>query len=116
MQDLMGGEDTPAEQPRKKAYTSSERSKAAKTGWARAREESFYHQDQPIAGYTYTAERVEWEIKQKMLAAANAEDEESSSDDESDDDSSFILASALRAASACLSFLLLAKSLTSPSD
>ena len=85
MQDLIGG-DTPSEQPYKKAYTSSERSKAAKIGWARAREESFYHQDQPVAGYTYTAERVEWEIKQKMLAAANAEDEESSSEEESSDE------------------------------
>ena len=61
MQDLVGGEDTPAEQPYKKAYTSSERSKAAKAGWAKAREEkmliaetvssdqSFYHRSKLIS-------------------------------------------------------------------
>mmetsp|Transcript_7132 Transcript_7132/g.10397 ORF Transcript_7132/g.10397 Transcript_7132/m.10397 type:complete len:730 (+) Transcript_7132:76-2265(+) len=89
------------ETSRKKPYTAAARSKAAKMAWQKAKEKNmlmastatapsgraYYQQDSTFAAHTYTAERVEWEIRQKMLAAANA-DEDSSSAGESDVESS----------------------------
>jgi hypothetical protein len=89
------------EMPRKKPYTAAARSKAAKMAWQKAREQkmlmastatapsgrAYYQQDASFASHTYTAERVEWEIRQKMLAAAN-DDEDSSSEEDSDEETS----------------------------
>ena len=89
------------EKPRKKPYNAASRSEAAKMAWQKEKEKkmlmagtatapsgrSYYQQDSSVATHTYTAERVEWEIRQKMLAAANAE-EDSSSEEESDEESS----------------------------
>ena len=86
------------EKPQKKRYTAAARSKAAKMAWQKAKDQktliagtatapsgrAYYQLASPVATQTYTAERVEWEIRQKMLAAANAED--SSSDEESEEE------------------------------
>jgi len=101
MEDMLGESPESAEKSQKKPYTASARSKAAKMAWQKAKEQrtlmegtatapsgrAYYQQDSSIATHTYTAERVEWEIRQKMLAAANA-DEDSSSEEESDEESS----------------------------
>mmetsp|Transcript_20835 Transcript_20835/g.34361 ORF Transcript_20835/g.34361 Transcript_20835/m.34361 type:complete len:732 (-) Transcript_20835:178-2373(-) len=102
MQDMLDDSSESADEtPRKKPYTAAARSKAAKMAWQKAREKkmllantatapsgrAYYQQDASVATYTYTAERVEWEIRQKMLAAAN-EDEDSSSEGQSDEESS----------------------------
>lgn len=101
MEDMSDESPEYDETSRKKPYTAAARSKAAKMAWQKAKEKNmlmtstatassgraYYQQDSAIAAHTYTAERVEWEIRQKMLAAANA-DEDSSSEDESDVESS----------------------------
>jgi hypothetical protein len=104
MQELLGDAPESAEDedtPRKKPYNAAARSKAAKMAWQKAKEKkmlisgtatapsgrAYYQQDSSMATHTYTAERVEWEIRQKMLAAANA-DEDYSSDEEIEEESS----------------------------
>mmetsp|Transcript_5080 Transcript_5080/g.7742 ORF Transcript_5080/g.7742 Transcript_5080/m.7742 type:complete len:738 (+) Transcript_5080:145-2358(+) len=101
MEDMSGESPESSETSLKKTYTAAARSKAAKVAWQKAKEKkmlmastatapsgrAYYQQDSTIAAHTYTAERVEWEIRQKMTAAANA-DEDSSSEGESDVESS----------------------------